>query len=60
MVRCENCRWWDNSTQHRDHPDESGLCRINPPKVGRGGIARWPFTMDTDKCGYGILVTKDL
>lgn len=53
MNRCEDCRWWDSSTKHRDDDaDVTGLCRVNPPVVDkRNGHARWPFTEAADWCG---------
>lgn len=52
-MRCENCRWWDCSTQRGDAAtDTTGLCRVAPPVADeRNGAARWPFTEDTDWCG---------
>jgi hypothetical protein len=49
---CEDCRYWDNSTQMAGAaPDTTGLCRIHPPVADdRNGAARWPFTEDTDWC----------
>lgn len=49
---CEDCKFWDNSTQQRDaQPDTTGLCRINPPIVSKHtGEGIWPFTSDTDWC----------
>lgn len=51
--RCEDCRWWDNSTKHgTDDQDITGLCRVLPPRLDkRSGLACWPFTEDTDWCG---------
>jgi hypothetical protein len=51
-VRCEDCRWWDNSTQRLDAaPDTTGLCRATTPVADeRDGRARWAFTEDTDWC----------
>lgn len=51
--RCEDCQYWDTSTQpaHRQ-PDTYGACRAAPPYPDdRSGIAMWPFTEDTDWCG---------
>lgn len=47
--RCENCRWWDNSTSLAAEP-ESGICRRKIPKLRRSGMAKWLFTLDTDWC----------
>lgn len=51
--RCEDCRWWDSSTQPGDKaPDTHGVCRAMAPVADdRTGHARWPFTEDTDWCG---------
>ena len=56
LVRCEDCRYWDNSTQHGDaQPDTTGLCRQSSPTAHiLTGLAVWPFTEDTDGCGYGV------
>ena len=50
--RCEDCRWWDNSTQLADAtPDSTGACRRRPPVADeRNGRACWPFTEDNDWC----------
>ena len=49
---CENCRWWDNSTQlGTAQADTTGLCRASAPIVNwQTGAATWPFTEDTDWC----------
>lgn len=54
--RCEDCRYWDNSTQSRDaQPDTTGLCRRQPPTPAPfTGLAVWPFTEDTDWCANFI------
>lgn len=52
--RCEDCRFWDNSTQSGTaEPDTTGLCRRNAPVVDilRPSDGLWPFTSDTDWCG---------
>ena len=50
-MRCENCKWWDNSSQARE-VEASGACRVNPPgRDKRSGLAVWPFTEDVDWCG---------
>jgi hypothetical protein len=53
VSRCEDCRWWDNSTKHRDDDqDVTGLCRVRAPVVDkRNSHGRWPFTEDADWCG---------
>ena len=50
---CENCKFWDNSTQLASaDTDTTGACRVNPPVADdRTGQARWPYTEDTDWCG---------
>ena len=50
--RCEDCRWWDSSTQlATEPPDITGACRRRPPVADdRSGRARWPYTEDTDWC----------
>jgi hypothetical protein len=55
--RCENCLWWDSSTQpHWADRDTHGVCRVNPPVADdRNGGARWPFTEDCDWCGGFVL-----
>ena len=52
-MRCETCFFWDNSTQLGSaEADTTGACRAKPPVADeRNGIARWPFTHDTDWCG---------
>lgn len=52
-MRCEDCRFYDNSTQHSTmQQDANGLCRVNPPVADdRDHKARWPFVEDTDWCG---------
>lgn len=52
-MRCEDCRYFDTSTQQAiSPPDTTGLCRVNPPIADeRDGTARWPFVGDTDWCG---------
>lgn len=60
---CENCCFWDNSTQPNDkQPDTHGVCRKLPPIADdRTGHARWPFTEDTDWCGgFEAVVSDDL
>ena len=52
--RCETCRFWDNSTQSgAAEPDTTGACRRLPPPTidDRTGLARWPYTDETDWCG---------
>ena len=50
-MKCETCRWWDNSASLRDHED-SGQCRVLPPRTNkRTGTAMWPFTEHNDWCG---------
>jgi hypothetical protein len=51
-MRCENCKWWDNSVQlEKAQADTTGLCRQLPPRRDkRTGRAVWPFTEDTDWC----------
>lgn len=50
-LRCEHCRWWDNSASLARN-ENTGLCRINPPKVHKmTGAAVWPFSEDIDWCG---------
>ena len=53
MQCCEDCRFWDNSTQSGSaQPDTTGLCRRKAPRVNKfTGMAFWPFTEDTDWCG---------
>lgn len=52
VENCGTCRFWDNSTQHRDRPDESGLCRKRPPRrFSCTGMGVWPLTEDADWCG---------
>lgn len=53
-ARCEDCRFWDASTQDGNaQPDTTGLCRINPPALAPlTAKGWWPFTSDTDWCGY--------
>jgi len=55
-MKCEDCKNWDNSTQHGNaQPDTTGLCRAQPPVADeRDGSARWPFTEDTDWCGWFV------
>lgn len=49
--RCEDCRFWDNSSSLRD-AENTGQCRILPPRAERHtGRAVWPYTEDTDWCG---------
>lgn len=52
-VWCEDCKFWDNSTQRSgDQPDTTGLCRRLPPRASKyDGQGFWPFTSDTDWCG---------
>jgi hypothetical protein len=51
--RCETCRFWDTSVQHRDaQADTTGICRAGLPVADdRDSKARWPFTEDVDWCG---------
>lgn len=51
--RCEDCIYWDSSSQLRDaQPDTTGMCRIHAPRIDkRTGAGVWPFTHDTDWCG---------
>jgi hypothetical protein len=50
-LRCEHCRWWDNSSSLRDN-DDTGQCRIKPPAVNkRTGEAVWPYSESGDWCG---------
>lgn len=53
MGRCEDCRFWDASSQAAAaEPDTTGACRRAPPHVDdRTGLAMWPYTEDTDWCG---------
>lgn len=50
---CENCKWWDNSTELVSaQPGTTGACRVRPPVADdRNGQARWPYTEDVDWCG---------
>lgn len=50
--RCEDCRWWDNSTKHgNDDEDATGLCRVVAPVADeRDRRAVWPFTEYGDWC----------
>jgi hypothetical protein len=50
---CEDCRFWDTSTQHGNaESDTTGLCRKRAPRINKiTGMAWWPFTEDTDWCG---------
>lgn len=60
--RCEDCKWWDNSTQlTNSQPDTTGLCRVGPPVADeRNHQAVWPFTEDTDWCGsFDVDPAKD-
>lgn len=55
--RCEDCKFWDNSTTHRDAPDDTGLCRQGAPTTNiYTGMAVWPFTEDVDWCGAFVPV----
>ena len=60
-MRCEDCKFWDNSTQHgQAEPDTTGICRVLPPTADeRDCTARWPFTADTDWCGSFQSNAKD-
>ncbi len=51
-MRCENCRWWDNSVQlENSQADTTGACRVKPPtRDKRSGKGIWPFTEDVDWC----------
>lgn len=51
--RCENCRYWDPSSQLTDaQPDTTGRCCYRPPYVDVArGLSLWPYTEDTDWCG---------
>lgn len=52
--RCEDCRWWDTSTQCGSaEPDTTGQCRRRAPSSvdDRTGLAFFPFTEDMDWCG---------
>jgi hypothetical protein len=51
---CEDCRFWDISTQIADEEaDSTGLCRVLPPTADKrhNKTAVWPFTDFSDWCG---------
>lgn len=50
---CEDCEFWDNSTQLANaESDTTGQCRFNPPdSVDLTGAAIFPFTEFGDWCG---------
>jgi len=49
-MRCETCKWWDNSRTSTMLSD-TGTCRALPPRADdRNGLAVWPFTEDNDWC----------
>lgn len=53
-VRCEDCRFWDNSS-HATEEDDNGVCRRHAPSAvdDRTGRAMWPYTRDNDWCAEG-------
>lgn len=49
--RCEDCRFWSNSSTLDGH-DNTGRCRRRAPVADdRTGHARWAYTEDVDWCG---------
>lgn len=50
-MRCEDCRYWDNSV-YSGIKENSGACRVMPPRADkRTNLAVWPFTEHEDWCG---------
>lgn len=53
-IKCETCRFWDNSVQARSaaEPDLTGACRKRAPSAvdDRTGMAMFPITTDEDWC----------
>ena len=50
--RCEDCQYWDNSAQLDKDGEDTGQCRVNPPRLQKcTGRAVWPFTEADDWCG---------
>ena len=55
MIRCEYCRFWNNSVMHGGPDrDTTGQCCRRAPLVDfRSGLGMFPFTENTDGCGEG-------
>lgn len=61
MIMCEDCRYWDTSSQLAlEDPDSTGRCIRHAPFVDmRTGQGVWPHTEDSDRCGEGEPIEKD-
>ncbi|MBB4351764.1 hypothetical protein [Aliirhizobium cellulosilyticum] len=51
---CNDCAFLENQGTEREHTDDGGLCRFNPPVTQPDANERglWPVVAANDWCGH--------